>query len=226
MPIEASGQDWFHFAYDVAWRHHAEFFSTHHAKVLVRDNPGFDETEREEQAKRLSDVSTWATKAGKSLIIELLVPASEQDMNDLADNTRLYEDTVRPDHMVSVIEYLQDRGVDPAIWKVEGLSHHSAAIAVAEAARRGGRQAKCIVLGRHASHDQLDRWLQVAAPIPGFVGFAIGRSIWWDALHSHLRHHGTAGEARRHITSNYLDFVNYYLAARDGDLTNPDPTFW
>jgi myo-inositol catabolism protein IolC len=96
-----------------------------------------------------------------------------------------------------------------------------------EVARRDGRRADCIVLGRHAPHDKLDHWLEVAAPLPGFIGFAIGRSIWWDALHAHLRHHCTAEEARHRISSEYLDFANYYLSARNGDLAGEaEPEFW
>jgi myo-inositol catabolism protein IolC len=125
------------------------------------------------------------------------------------------------------MQYLQDRGVDPAIWKVEGLDRHDDAVAVAATAQRGGRQACCIVLGRHAPHDRLEHWLQVAAPVPGWTGFAIGRSIWQDPLHAHLHHLGTAGEARSRITAAYLDYARYYLAARDGTLTGAaDPEFW
>jgi myo-inositol catabolism protein IolC len=73
----------------------------------------------------------------------------------------------------------------------------------------------------------LDHWLQVAAPIPGWTGFAIGRSIWQDALHAHLHHHCTAGEARRRISDSYLDYAHYYLSARAGKLADwPDPESW
>ena len=39
-----------------------------------------------------------------------------------------------------------------------------------------------MVLGRGASTEKVDQWLEAAAGVDGFVGFAIGRSIWWDAL--------------------------------------------
>ena len=227
MPIEASGEEWFHFAYGDDWQRHAEFFTTDHAKVLVRDNPGLDASQRVQQADRLAQVSSWAAATGRPLILELLVPPTDADNRTAGGDPRHFESAIRPAYTVSVMEYLQDHGVEPAIWKVEGLEHHDDAVAVTKAAIRGGRQATCIVLGRHAPHDKLDHWLQVAAPIPGFVGFAIGRSIWWDALHAHLRHRTTAGEVRRRITGAYLDFVSYYLSARDGALTgDTEPEFW
>ena len=224
MPIEASDQEWFDFAYGDDWRRHAGSFAAGHAKVLVRDNPGLDPALREQQARRLAQVSAWAATAGRSLILELLVPATDADKDATAGDMDRYDDKLRPGHTLRVMEYLQDHGVEPAIWEVEGLGRHDDAVAVAAMARRGGRQARCIAGGRHAPKDQLDHWLQVAAPIPGWTGFAIGRSIWWDPLRAHLHHHSTAGWARRSISAGYLDYALYYLRAREGMLADgPDP---
>ncbi len=224
VPLEASGEEWFCFAYGDDWQRHAGFFAAEHAKVLVRDNPGLDPDLRERQAHQLAQVSAWAAAASRSLILELLVPATDADKDATAGSTDRYDDELRPGYTLKVMEYLQDYGVEPAIWKVEGLDRHDDAVAVAAMAVRSGRQARCVVLGRHAPHEKLDHWLQVAAPVPGWTGFAIGRSIWWDALRAHRHHHCTAGEARRRITGAYLDYARYYLKARDGMLTaEPDP---
>jgi myo-inositol catabolism protein IolC len=220
MPVEASGQQWFRFAYAEHWRAHAGFFATDHAKILVRDNPGLDPVQRASQAGRIAQVSAWAADNSRALIIEVLVPATPGDLDAAGGDTGRYDRELRPAHTLAVIEYLQDRGVDPAIWKVEGLDRHDDAAAIVATVRRGGRTADCIVLGRDASHDQLDHWLQIAAPVPGFIGFAIGRSIWQDPLHAHLEHGVTAAEARRRITAAYLDYARHYLDAREGQ---PDP---
>jgi myo-inositol catabolism protein IolC len=224
MPIEASGEEWFHFAYGDDWVRHAEYFGTDHPKVLVRDNPGLDPAQRDAQSQRLAQVSAWATETGRALILELLIPATDADKAATGDDTKRYDDERRPGYTVAVMEYLQDHGVEPAIWKIEGLDAHDDAVAVAATAVRGGRAADCIVLGRHASHKALTHWLQVAAPVPGWIGFAIGRSIWWDALHAHLHHHTTAGEARHRITAAYRDYARYYVEAR-GTLADLDPAF-
>jgi myo-inositol catabolism protein IolC len=209
MPVEASGGPWFRFAYD-DWQAHAGFFATDYAKILIRDNPGLEPGQRAAQAERLAKVSDWAAANDRALIVELLVPASSGA-------------TPRPEHTVQVIEYLQDHGVTPTLWEVEGLDRPDDAVAIAAAAKRGGRTADCIVLGRHDNHDHhLDHWLQVAAPVPGFTGFAIGRSIWWDPLHAHLHHRSTAGGTRRRIASIYSNFVRYFLDARDGTLPVQD----
>ena len=214
MPIEKSGEDWFEFAYGDDWVAHAEFFATDHAKVLVRDNPGFDPDRREGQAARLAQVSRWASSNKRSLIIELLVPASDADTAAMEGDATRYDRELRPAHAVTVIEYLQDQGVEPAIWKVEGLDRTEDAERVVAAARRDGRKADCILLGRHALHDQLDHWIQVVAPMPGWIGFAIGRSIWWDALSGHLHGQLSVDETRSRIRDAYLDFARFYIAAR------------
>lgn len=227
MPIEKSGENSLEFAYGDEWIEHAEFYATDYAKVLVRDNPGFDPTRREQQAAKLAQISHWASRNDRPLIIELLIPASDSDTAAVEGDSARYDREIRPGLTVVAMEYLQDQGVDPAIWKVEGLDRHEDAERIVDTAKRDGRNADCILLGRHASHDQLDHWIRLIAPIPGWTGFAIGRSIWWDALHAHLRHHRTANEARRHIRNTYLDFARFYMDARTGELHDDlDPQFW
>jgi len=217
MPVEASGEQWFRHAYD-DWQVHAGFFATDYAKIAIRDHPGLEPGQRAAQADRLATVSDWAAANDRALIVELLVPASAADLAAAGGTVASYDATLRPERTVQVIEFLQDRGVVPAVWGVEGLDQHDDAVAIAAAARRGGRAADCIVLGRQAGEDRLDHWLQVAAPVPGFTGFAIGRSIWWHPLHARMHHRSTAGGARRRIGSAYLDFARYFLDARDGTL--------
>jgi myo-inositol catabolism protein IolC len=214
MPIEASGKEWFEFAYADEWRRHAEFFATDHAKVLIRDNPALSVPERLQQAERLKLVSAWAADTGRALIVELLVPASDDDLKAVGGDTRRYDDERRPRLTLEVISYLQDHGADPALWKVEGMDTAEDAAAVADLASRGGRTAECIVLGRHASREDLDRWLEIAAPVPGYVGFAIGRSIWWDALSGLLAGEIDTDTARERIAATYLDYATAYLGAR------------
>jgi myo-inositol catabolism protein IolC len=218
MPVEASGQQWFGFAYGDDWQQHAGFFAAEYAKVLVRDNPGLDPARREQQAGRVAQVSAWTARAGRSLVLDLLVPATGADKDATGGDMDRYDQELRPGRTLQVMEYLQDHGVEPALWMVEGPDRHDDAVAVAAMAQRGGRQARCLVGGRHAPYDTLKHWLQVAAPIPGWAGFAIARGTWWEPLHAHLRHVNTAGEARRRIKDAYLDYARHYLKAREGML--------
>jgi myo-inositol catabolism protein IolC len=68
----------------------------------------------------------------------------------------------------------------------------------------------CVVLGRGADESQVDRWLRAGAPVEGYVGFAIGRSIWWDALKGFLEGDLEREDAAQRIADNYLRFVKVY----------------
>ena len=59
---------------------------------------------------------------------------------------------------------------------------------LAEQTRSGeGREGVvCVLLGRGASTEKVEQWLAGGRPVEGFIGFAIGRSIWWDALKAFL----------------------------------------
>ena len=214
MPLEASGKEWFEFTYGDDWKAHAGSFATDHAKVLIRDNPALPVSDRLQQAERLGVVSAWATETRHHLIVELLVPPTDNDLGSVGGDRKRYDDELRPKLTLDVVGFLQDHGADPALWKIEGMDSTKDAAAIADLAKRGGRTADCIILGRHSSKEDLDRWLDVAAPLPGYVGFAIGRSIWWDPLAAHLAGEIGTDVARHQIAENYLWFAHAYLNAR------------
>ena len=213
-PLEKSGQEWFDFEYGDAWQEHAAFFRTDHTKVLIRDNPGLDPAERTEQARKLATVADWCRSTKRSFLLELLVPATDDDLASVDGDTDRYDDEVRPGLTVAALEFLQDAGVTPDLWKIEGLNASDDAERIAATARRGGLDARCIVLGRHAPQEALDHWLQVAAPVDGFVGFAIGRSNWWDPLSQRLAGDLGAKKTQRAIADNYLHYAKTWVAAR------------
>ena len=63
--------------------------------------------------------------------------------------------------MMESIKELQAAGIEPDVWKIEGLDHREDCVQIAETARRGGREnVGCIILGR-GSNDQ--KVVQMAA---------------------------------------------------------------
>jgi myo-inositol catabolism protein IolC len=214
MPIEASGHDFFTFEYgdgaDGEWMTHVETFDPDFVKVLVRDNPAFDESDRAAQAASLAHVTSTLRDAGRTFLLELLVPATDEQEASAGD----YDTELRPSLTVEVIGYLQDHGVEPDLWKIEGLDRAEDAERVVAATKQGGRDAaQCIILGRDAPEADLDRWLSVAAPVDGFVGFAIGRSIWEEPLGNVISGEMQSEDAEDVIAANYRHFVETYRAA-------------
>ncbi len=208
MPIERSGEDFFVLEYGERWLEHVAEFSVDYVKVLVRDNPGFDPAKREQQRQDLAAVSATLHEIGRPFLFELLVPPTDEQKSDT------YDAQVRPQLTVEVITAFQDAGVEPDIWKIEGLETADAAIDVVAATRRGGRDdVRCIVLGRDAPIDKLDHWLTVAAPIDGFTGFAIGRSIWEQPLMDLVKGDTDEEFAVHRIAEAYLHFCQAYTDA-------------
>ncbi|TDN42536.1 myo-inositol catabolism protein IolC [Curtobacterium flaccumfaciens] len=213
MPVERSGREWFELEYGDDWLAHVDAFDPDFVKVLVRDNPAFDADRREQQASDLAAVSAALHDAGRPFLVELLVPGTDDQQASVDD----YDRDLRPDLVVHVLEYLQDRGVEADVWKLEGLDTREDAERVVATARRGGRDAvQCIVLGRDAPEEQLDHWLRTAAPVDGFVGFAIGRSNWQEPLEDVVREHLDTEAAEQLIAANYRHFVDTWLEARGG----------
>jgi myo-inositol catabolism protein IolC len=90
---------------------------------------------------------------------------------------------LRPGLMVRAIEELQEAGVEPDVWKIEGLDRREDCVRIVEAARRNSRdKVACIVLGRGENDEKVREWLAIAATVPGFIGFAVGRTSFWDPL--------------------------------------------
>ena len=209
MPVEKSGQKLFELQYGDDTEAHIEEFAPDYVKVLVRMNPADSPDDTEHQLAGLANLSTLLIRRGTPFLYELLVPATDEQLKQVGSQ-QAYDRDLRPALVTEVIATNQQAGVEPTLWKIEGLDATAAARDVVAAAKAGGRTADCIVLGRDAPKDVLDHWLAVAAPVPGFVGFAIGRSIWEDALKIHRRDSDDARLVET-VRDNYLHFARTYL---------------
>lgn len=183
MPVEKSGQEEFQFEYGADFANHIETFAPTFSKVLVRYNPEGDQAMNQRQAARLKRLSGYLRRTERKLMFELLVPAEQAELEELGQDQRRYDRSRRPQHMVDAIRQLQDAGIEPDIWKVEGLDNRQHCVDVVRAAQHGGRNhVGCIVLGRGADERQVEHWLMTAAAVQGFIGFAVGRTTFWDPL--------------------------------------------
>jgi 5-dehydro-2-deoxygluconokinase len=209
MPVEKSGQPEFDFEYGDEFGQHIERFDPDFVKVLVRYNPGSARELNSRQAARLARLSDWLAEHGRSFLFELLVPAEEDQLASVDGDKERYESELRPTLMVGAIAELQQSGVEPAVWKIEGLDRSEDCERVVAQCRAGGRdQVVCVVLGRGASRAKVEHWLTSGAGVDGYVGFAIGRSIWGDPLAGFLAGDLDRGQAAEQIADNYMHFVD------------------
>jgi 5-dehydro-2-deoxygluconokinase len=215
MPVEKSGQDEFDFQYGDDFGAHIEKFDPDFSKVLVRFNPDGDADMNKRQLERLKRLADWLHDNDRKFLFELLVPAEESQLEQVGGDSERYDAELRPELMRRTIEEIQDFGVEVDIWKIEGVDERSDCEMLAQQTRKGeGREGVvCVVLGRGASDEKVEQWLRAGAPVEGYVGFAIGRSIWWDALKGFLDGSLEREDAAQRIAEKYLRFVQVYQEA-------------
>lgn len=183
VSTEKSGQDEFDFEYGDDFAQHIEAINPTFAKVLVRYNPDGDAGMNARQVERLRRLSDYLAGTKRLFMFELLVPPTDAQLMRMDGSRAAYDRELRPTLMIDTIHALQDAGVEPDVWKIEGLDRREECEALVEAARRGGRATVgCIVLGRGSDEQAVVRWLTVAAAVQGFIGFAVGRTTWLDAV--------------------------------------------
>jgi 5-dehydro-2-deoxygluconokinase len=216
MPVEKSGVDVFDFEYGEDFVRHIEAFDPDFAKVLVRYNPDGDADDNRTQRERLKRLADWLHDNDRKFLFELLVPATPEQLESVGGDTDRYDAELRPELMRRAIEELQQYGIEVDIWKIEGVDERADCEMLAQQSRAGGRDGVvCVLLGRGADDDKVDLWLTQAAPVEGFVGFAIGRSIWGGPLKGFLDGSLDRQAASTKVADNYLRFVRVYQQAQE-----------
>jgi myo-inositol catabolism protein IolC len=211
MPVEKSGQDEFDFEYGDDFGRHIEGFDPTFAKVLVRYNPEGDRALNERQAARLRRLSDWLHERDRTFLFELLVPAEQHQLAAVGGAGERFDAEIRPALVVETLSELQAGGVEPDIWKLEGFEQRDDCVQAVAQARSGGRDGVvCIVLGRGADEAKVLHWLKQAADVPGYAGFAVGRTLWWDALARYVACDVDRVAASAEIARNYRRMINAY----------------
>lgn len=214
MPVEKSGQDEFDFDYDDAFGEHIEAFDPNFSKVLVRWNPEGDADMNRRQGERLRRLGEWLHDHDRKYLFELLVPAEAAQLESVGGDTGRYDRELRPRLMRDAMAALQAAGVEPDIWKIEGVDTREDCEMLSAQARVDGRDGvACVVLGRGADDAAVDHWLRVGKGVPGYLGFAIGRSIWWEPLQGFVAGNMDRSAAAEAIGRNYRRFIDVYEQA-------------
>jgi myo-inositol catabolism protein IolC len=216
MPVEKSGQNEFDFEYGDRFGEKIEEFDPDFSKVLVRYNPEGDRAMNERQIEKLRRLSEWLHEHHRKYLFELLVPAEPAQLEGVGGDTDRYDLELRPQLMMETILQLQNGGVEADIWKIEGIDDREACNEIAQLARRDGRdRVSCVVLGRGASDQKVDEWLRAGSGVDGYIGFAIGRSIFGESVKAYAADpEGFDRDAAvEKIAANYRRFIDVYEGA-------------
>lgn len=215
LTVEKSGQDEFDFEYGEQFGQHIDKFKPDYVKALVRYNADGDPEINQRQIARLKILNDFCHERGYGFLFELLAVATKEQLVQCGGDSDMYEKTCRGEVMAESIRELQNSGVEPDVWKLEGLTDFEQMRAVVEQSRVGGRSSVgVVVLGRGESEEKVRQWLQVAASITGVIGFAVGRTVFKRALMEHEQGQTSREEAADIIAKNYKSFVDLFEASR------------
>ena len=224
LSVERSGTDEFEFEYSADFAGHIEAFDPTFAKVLVRYNPDGDPALNLRQVGRLKQLSEYCQRNQRRFMFELLVPPTDEQLAQAGGNKEVFDGQARPLLMQRALRVLQDAGIEPDVWKVEGLDLHADGERLVQIARRGGRdQVGCIVLGRGADDAKVRGWLTVAAGVPGFIGFAVGRTSFWDAVSGYRAQTLTRAAAATQIAGRLREWVDVFESGRLASVACANP---
>jgi myo-inositol catabolism protein IolC len=216
MPMEVSGQAELRFEDDGDFAAVIERYQPEYAKVLVRYNPGGDTAMNARQRARLDELASWLRGREQRLMLEVLVPAEPGQLDELGGEQSRYDRELRAELTAKAIEEIGADGLRPALWKLEGPESAEDARRISAAVHELDPYAGCLVLGRGADAAAVHRWLTTAAQEPGFTGFAVGRTVWWEPLRTYVAG-GARDEAVQQIADSYLGLVEAYRTARQAN---------
>jgi myo-inositol catabolism protein IolC len=212
MPIERSGTQLLELEYGEKFAAHVEKFDPDFVKVLVRYNPADDESTRVTQIERLDRISRWAQEVDRQWLVELLIPPTGQQLAQYEDQSH-FDEQARPTLTAETLTAMREGGVHPTVWKLEGYETTGGAEEVLRTvAADREHPAECIVLGRNAPMARVEHWIETAAPLSGFAGFAVGRSIWQEPLLGFLGGQIKRSEAVESIAARYRMLIDDYSA--------------
>jgi myo-inositol catabolism protein IolC len=212
MPVEESGRRELRYLDDGHPEHVIAAYHPDYAKVLIRYNPGGDTAMNGRQRARLHDLARLLDGGREQLMLELLVPPEDDQLATVGNDRPRFDRELRAALTAAAVKEIAGDGIRPALWKIEGPESPQDAALVAAAVREADPAAACLVLGRGADYAAVRRWLAIAAATRGFAGFAVGRTIWWDALRRYLDD-GDRDAAVHAVAARYLELVGDYLAA-------------
>ena len=215
-PVEKNGLEEFDFEYGEDFAKHVEDMHPTFCKAHVRYNPGIKPTSNRLQVTRLKRLSDYLHGNSRSLfMLDLLTATDKTQLARLQGDKKAYELEIRPRLTVEAIEELQNAQIEPDVWRIEGFDRRDDCEKVVAAARRSGRdKVSCLIRGGAEDHDKLLDLLNTAAAIPGFIGFAVGRAIFWEPLSRWAAHQTLHKAAVAEISQLYREFVNIFEKGR------------
>jgi len=172
----------------------------HFVKVLVRHRSDLAASVVSSQRQQLLQLQEWCAEREQPFVLEVLIaPAKDQEAGFDSDG--------RPQLLARYITDAYADGLLPDYWKIEGMPS-AAALQLVDAAIREKTGPRQLILGKGAGMDQVKQWFASAAGAPTAAGFAIGRTVYFDAASGWLKGSFSRDEAIGRIRHNYQHVID------------------
>jgi myo-inositol catabolism protein IolC len=212
---EKSGDNHFEFQHD-DWQAWIEKVKPTFAKALVRYNPDADKNLNEQSLQGLKQLSDYAHEHGYKFLIEPLVPATDEQLASVSSDKGRYDRELRPALCARMITEMQNAGVEPDVWKVEGFyaaKDYELVVAAAKAGQAEGlprTDVGVISLGRNETDEVVSLWLTEGAKVPGVIGFAVGRTVFLSAVMKYKSGEFSKEQAELEIANRFVHFYTVF----------------
>lgn len=215
LTTEKSGSNEFEFEYEEDFDNHIKKYDPTFVKALVHYNPEGNREMNSRQRQKLALLTAFCHDNGYKLLIEPLIPATVEQLARVGADPDKYDRELRPILTIEAIKELQNGGVNPDVWKLEGMAEiEDYQMAVKQAKVNGREEVGVVILGRAAENSVVETWLKVGAKVAGIIGFAVGRTIFWDPITSFEDGKITAQEASDMISKRFLHYYHIFIEAR------------
>lgn len=213
LTTEKSGQESFTFEYGADWQGHIEKYKPLFIKALIRYNPEGDHEVNQKQLEALKPFVAYGREKGYKVLFEPLLPPTDEQLAKVQGDKDAYDETLRPGLTVQMIREFQDAGIDPDVWKIEGFTQSSAYELVVTQARSGEGRADVgvIILGRGGDIAHVDAWIVAGAPVDGVIGFAVGRTVFYDPIERFHKKEIDRETAVQQIADNFHHFYKVFV---------------
>jgi 5-dehydro-2-deoxygluconokinase len=215
MPVERPDQQEFDFLHQ-DWQAHIDWFDPTFAKAILWYNVEADADLNRRQLQRMRTLVSWLRGHDRQLMLEVVVPPTPRQLEQLGDDRGRFDRQLRPALMVAALEEIQRAGIEPDLWKLEGVDRRQDCERIGAQARAGGEGVGCLVLGRGEDEQAVAHWLACAGGVPGFRGFAVGRTIWFEPVRAWLAGRVEGADAVGAVARNYRRMIDAFAGARVG----------
>ncbi len=216
LTAEKTGQKEFSLEYGEKFKEHIDKYQPTFAKILLHYNPDDEEELKKRQQTNIKIVSDYCHEKGYKFLLEVLVEPTEKQLALCNNKQEDYDRFLRPKLTIQVIKELQNGGVEPDIWKMEGMESKDDYERLVREVRDASRSnVSVVILGRGAGEEKVKEWLTVGATVGGVNGFAVGRTIFWDSLMDLNSGKIQRDEAVDVINKKFFDLYSIFKKAKD-----------